>query len=80
MLALVMTASPLGLASRGFSSVGCEGASSHCERSSDESHIESIMCNKLLRKSSYFTPIPIPFPIKSNFARIEGCTWRIQDE
>lgn len=80
MSAFDLTASPVELASWGFSSFGGDVASSHCERSSDESHIESIMCNKLLRKSSYFTPIPIPFPINSNFGRTEGCTWRIQGE
>lgn len=57
MLGFILSASPLGLASLCFSSVRGELTSSHCDRSSGESHIESIMCNKLLRKSSYVLPI-----------------------
>lgn len=34
-----------------------------CDRSSGESHNESIMCNKLLRKSSYSNPNLFNFQI-----------------
>lgn len=71
MVGMALTASPLAVASLCLSSGGGELAPSHCDCSSGESHIESIMCNKLLRKSSYFTQFHFIFVSKFMFSSRE---------
>lgn len=83
-LGLELRTSPLAPASLFLSaSSGGDGAPSHCDCSSGESHIESIMCNKLLLNSSYVWPIVLFIVVRFQF--IFGivsrrCTWRIQGE